>query len=43
MPNIRHMSQVLNRVSNAVVRMRRPDAILGEACRIAVNTGGFLM
>jgi diguanylate cyclase (GGDEF)-like protein/PAS domain S-box-containing protein len=43
MPNIRHMSQVLNRVSNTVVRMRRPDAILGEACRIAVNTGGFLM
>lgn len=43
MPNIRHMSQVLNRVSNAVVRMRRPDAILGEACRIAVNTGGFLL
>lgn len=43
MPNIRHMSQVLNRVSNAVVRMRKPDAILGEACRIAVNTGGFLM
>jgi diguanylate cyclase (GGDEF)-like protein/PAS domain S-box-containing protein len=37
------MSQVLNRVSDAVVRMRKPDAILDEACRIAVNTGGFLL
>jgi diguanylate cyclase (GGDEF)-like protein/PAS domain S-box-containing protein len=37
------MSQALNRVSDAVVRMRKPDAILAEACRVAVNAGGFLL
>ena len=43
MPNISRMSQALNRVSDTVVGMRKPDAILGEACRVAVNAGGFLL
>ncbi len=34
---------LLSEVNQAIVRMREPQALFAEACRIAVETGGFRM
>jgi PAS domain S-box-containing protein len=43
---IRHLNRVyavLSDVNQAIVRVREPQALFAEACRIAVETGGFRM
>ncbi len=43
---IQHLNRVyavLSDVNQAIVRVREPQALFAEACRIAVETGGFRM
>jgi PAS domain S-box-containing protein len=43
---IRHLNRVyavLSEINQAIVRLREPQALFAEACRIAAETGGFRM
>jgi hypothetical protein len=40
---LNRLYQVLSGINEAIVRLRDPDALFREACRIAVERGGFRM
>ncbi len=41
--SLNRLYQVLSGINEAIVRLREPDALFREACRIAVEHGGFRM
>lgn len=41
--NLNRVYRILSEINKAIVRIPEPQAIFNEACRIAVQEGGFLM